>query len=202
MFDADHKDVKDLHTIAVYAGSRMGADPAFEATARALGDAMAERDIGLVYGGGNIGLMGVVARAVLAGGGTVTGIIPDFLQTLEVGDPGVTELIVVDSMHTRKARMFARADAFVVLPGGLGTLDEAIEIATWKQLQLHDKPIVVIDVAGYWAALRALADSVVAGGFAHPGIRELFTVVDSVDGVFDAIADAPPPNREVLTSHL
>ena len=202
MFDTDQNPVSDFRSLAVFAGSRMGSTPAFEAAAHRLGTMMAERGMGLVYGGGNIGLMGVVARAVLKGGGSVTGVIPEFLQTLEVGNPGVTELIVVDTMHTRKARMFDLADAFVVLPGGLGTLDEVIEIATWKQLQLHAKPIVIVDVDGYWAALRNLAASVIAGGFAHAGIKELFTVVDSAEGVFDAIAAAPPPNPEVLTSHL
>lgn len=202
MPDSDQKNVNGLRAVAVFAGSRMGRTPAYEDAARRLGTLLAEAGVGLVYGGGNIGLMGVVARAVLANGGTVTGVIPDFLQSLEVGNPGVTELVVVETMHERKTRMFELSDAFIALPGGLGTLDETIEIATWKQLQLHAKPIVVVDVEGYWSALRELAASVVAAGFAHPGINDLFTVVDSADRVLDAIAAASPPNREVLTSHL
>ena len=120
----------------------------------------------------------------------------------EVGDPGVTELIVVESMHERKRRMFEMADAFIVLPGGLGTLDETIEITTWKQLRQHDKPIVVLDVNGYWQPFQALVEAVIAGGFAHEKVAELYTVVPDVPAVFDALAAAPEPDDIVLTSHL
>lgn len=186
----------------VFAGSRMGANERHRDAADRLGRLMAERDVRLVYGGGAIGLMGVVAASTLRHGGSVTGVIPEFLMTLEVGDPGVTELVVVGSMHERKARMFELADAFIVLPGGLGTLDETIEMATWKQLQIHAKPIILVDIDGYWGPLRTLLDAVVSGGFAHPQMPNLISTVDTVDAVFDAVASAPVPGREVLLSHL
>ena len=123
----------------------MGADPVHEAAARRLGEQMAERGVTLVFGGGRIGLMGVVADAVLAGGGRAIGVIPEFLKDLEVGNDDVTEQIVTGSMHERKTRMFELSDGFVVLPGGLGTLDETLEIITWKQLRLHSKPVVIVN---------------------------------------------------------
>jgi len=192
----------EIRSLCVFAGSRMGSNGRFRAAAERLGLLMAGRGVRLVYGGGAIGLMGVVAKSVLAHGGEAVGVIPDFLMTLEVGDPGVTELIVVGSMHERKARMFELADGFVVLPGGLGTLDETIEMATWKQLQLHGKPIIVVNVDGYWNALGALLGAVVADGFAHPAMPDLLVTVDTVDAVFEAAATAPLPGREVLLSHL
>ena len=194
--------MNSISSICLFCGSRSGSDPAFVAAGRRLGQFVLERGIRMIYGGGGIGLMGVVAETVLAGGGHVTGVIPEFLMKYEVGDPGVSELIVVEDMHERKRRMFEMADGFVVLPGGLGTLDEMIEIATWKQLQLHAKPIVVINVGGYWDPFEALINEVIAGGFAHAAINELFTVVDGIEGVFPALESAPPPKRVVLTSHL
>ena len=191
-----------ISSLCLFCGSRHGNDPAFTGAARRLGELMVERGVGLIYGGGAIGLMGVVAKTVLAGGGHVTGIIPEFLMKYEVGNPGGSELIVVDDMHERKRRMFDLADGFVILPGGLGTLDEMIEVATWKQLQLHAKPVVVLNAGGYWDPLRALIDGVIGGGFAHPAIDELFTFVDDIDAVFPALESAPPPKRVVLTSHL
>ncbi len=192
----------EIASLSVFCGSKKGADPLFEEAARRLGELMIERRIRLVYGGGAIGLMGVLAKTVLDGGGEVTGVIPDFLMKYEVGNPGVTELIVVDSMHDRKRRMFEISDGFVVLPGGLGTLDETIETVTWKQLQLHAKPVVVVDVGGYWRPLADIIDAAVAGGFAHPAVAELFTMVGGVDEVFEALASAPEPKEVVLTDHL
>lgn len=192
----------EIRSLCVFAGSRTGTNGCFRAAAERLGLLMARRGIRLVYGGGAIGLMGVLAKSVLANGGEVTGVIPDFLMTLEVGDPGVSELIVVGSMHERKARMFELADGFVVLPGGLGTLDETIEMATWKQLQLHAKPIILVNIDGYWDSLGALLGTVVAGGFAHPAMPDLIVTVDNVDAVLEAAATAPLPGREVLLSHL
>lgn len=191
-----------LSSLCVFAGSRKGGHPAHALAAEALGKEIARRGIRLVYGGGDIGLMSVVARAVLAAGGRVTGVIPEFLQAWEVGDPGVDELVVVESMHARKRIMFERADGFVILPGGIGTLDEMLEIISWKQLQQHAKPVVVVDVNGYWRPFAALIDAVVSGGFGHHAITELFTLVPSVAEVFDALASAPQPKLEVLTSHL
>ena len=192
----------EITSLSVFCGSKKGADPRFEEAARRLGELMVERRIRLVYGGGAIGLMGVLAKTVLDGGGEVTGVIPSFLMKYEVGNPGVTELIVVDSMHDRKRRMFEISDGFVVLPGGLGTLDETIETVTWKQLQLHAKPVVVVDVGGYWRPLAEMIDAAVTSGFAHPAVAELFTMVGGVDEVFEALASAPEPKEVVLTDHL
>ena len=192
----------DISALCVYCGSSVGHDRAHRDAAKALGTAMAERGIRLVYGGGRIGLMGVIADAVLAGGGRVTGVIPYHLQRREAGHREITELRVVSSMHERKRIMSEIADGFVVLPGGLGTLDETLEIVTWRQLALHDKPIVIADIGGYWRPLLDLVDAVVGGGFARPGCRDLFSVVDSVEGVFRALARAPAPRIPVDAERL
>jgi len=194
--------MKEIASLCVFCGSKAGDDPAYAETAKALGRAMGERKIRLVYGGGRIGIMGILAQAVHDAGGPITGVIPDFLMQLEVGNTLGGDLVITESMHTRKARMFELSDAVIVLPGGLGTLDEAFEIITWKQLRQHDKPIVLVNVAGYWDPFVALVDSIIAGGFAHEKARELFTVVDSVDAVFPALENAPEPDQVVLTSHL
>ncbi|MCK4940222.1 MAG: TIGR00730 family Rossman fold protein [Rhodospirillaceae bacterium] len=188
--------------ICVFCGSRSGNDPSFAVEASRLGGMLAERGIRLVYGGGDIGLMGVVVRAVLDGGGKATGVIPKFLLEYEVGNPDVDEFIAVETMHERKAIMFDRSDAFVVLPGGIGTLDETIEITTWKQLRQHAKPIIIVNIGGCWDSMINLFDSVIDAGFAHSSIKELITVVDSVDEVFEAIASAPEPKEETITSHF
>jgi uncharacterized protein (TIGR00730 family) len=191
-----------IASLCVFCGSKTGDDPAFEAAAARLGELMVERGVRLVFGGGRIGLMGVVADAVLGGSGEAVGVIPEFLKDLEVGNDEVTEQIVTASMHERKNRMFELSDGFVVLPGGLGTLDEALEIVTWKQLRLHSKPVVVVNTGGYWTALGDLIQGTIDAGFAHPAVAELFTVVDTPDDVFPALEAAPEPNEEVLTSHL
>lgn len=194
--------MSEIRALTVFCGSKTGVNPAHREAASRLGEAMAARGIRLVYGGGRIGLMGVIAQAVRRAGGHVTGVIPDFLVKHEVADHDVTELVVVDSMHERKRRMFELADGFVMLPGGLGTVDETIEIVTWKQLRLHAKPVVLVDIEGCWGPLRALVDSIISQGFAHPAVGELFSVVEDVDDVFVALAAAPEPKPEVLTSHL
>ena len=176
-----------MRAVAVFCGSRNGSDPAFARAAEALGQGLAERGIRLVYGGGGVGIMGVLARAALGHGGEVTGVIPRFLMELELRHPNLSELVVVDDMHTRKRVMFERADAFVVLPGGLGTLDEAMEVITWRQLARHDKPVIALSVAGYWEALRAIVDSVIRHGFADPDATRLFSVVETVEELFAAI---------------
>ena len=191
-----------ISSLCVFCGSKTGEGPAFEPAARRLGEQMAERGIRLVYGGGRIGLMGVVADAVLAGGGEAIGVIPEFLKDLEVGNDAVTEQIVTGSMHERKTRMFELSDGFVVLPGGLGTLDETLEIITWKQLRIHSKPVVVLNTDGYWSVLEDLVQRTVDGGFAHSAVTELFTMVDDPEAVFQALAAQPEPKEEVLTSHL
>ncbi|MDH5187388.1 MAG: TIGR00730 family Rossman fold protein [Rhodospirillaceae bacterium] len=188
--------------ICVFCGSRSGNDPRYALEAARLGTMLGQREIRLVYGGGDIGLMGVVVHAALDAGGKATGVIPKFLLEYEVGNPNVDEFIPVETMHERKAIMFDRSDAFVILPGGIGTLDETMEITTWKQLRQHSKPIVVVNIGGCWDALSKLFDSVIETGFAHPSIKELITVVNSVDDVFDAIANAPEPKEETITSHF
>lgn len=194
--------MEHIKAVAVYCGSKLGQSPAYAKAAKDLGAQFAERGIRLVFGGGRIGIMGEIADQVLAKGGQVTGVIPHFLNDLELAHKGVTELITVESMHERKHIMFSHANAFVILPGGLGTLDECMEIITWKQLQMHSCPIVILDVEGYWKSLKTLFQDTIDGGFAHPKILELFTIVDSVDAVFEAIAAAPEPDPIVLESHL
>ena len=163
---------------------------------------MAENGIRLVYGGGGIGLMGIVADAVLAGGGKVVGVIPDFLEARELGHRGVSRLHVVDSMHARKNLMEQMSDAFAVLPGGFGTLDEVFEILTWRQLLLHDKPIVLINVDGYWEPFLHLVEHIIAEGFASAESRRLFTAVDRVEDVVAALRRAPVPAVPDLPERL
>ena len=192
----------EVRSLCVLCGSREGADTAYRKAANDLGALIARRGTRLIYGGGAIGLMGVLANSVLSRGGAVVGVIPDFLMKWEVGHVALSDLVITRTMHDRKTRMFEMADGFAVLPGGLGTLDEAFEIITWKQLRLHDKPIVVLDVGGYWTALVALIERVVASGFANPAVTGLFTVVDSPDRVFPALEAAPAAEKDVLTGNL
>ena len=182
-----------IHSLCVYCGSSTGHDPRHEATAVALGRMMARENITLVYGGGRVGLMGIVADAALAAGGKVIGVIPTLLKTAELAHTGLSELIAVETMHDRKRRMFEIADAFAILPGGLGTLDEAFEIITWRQLGLHDKPILLIDRDGYWRPLRALIAHIIAGGFARPDTERLVTLVEDIDEIPEILASLPSP---------
>jgi uncharacterized protein (TIGR00730 family) len=185
----------EIRSICVFCGSASGKDPAFEAAAVALGRALARAGIRLVYGGGSIGLMGTVAREVLAGGGTVLGVIPKFLVDREVMLPQVTELIVTEDMHQRKRIMFEQADAFVALPGGIGTLEEVVEQMTWVQLGQHAKPIVLVDIAGFWGPLAGLLDHMKASGFIRPGFEVSYAVAPDVDAVLPAVhAGAKPPS--------
>ena len=163
-------------SICVYCGSRLGADPRFAQSARDTGAVIGSQGWELVYGGGKVGLMGMVADATLSAGGTVYGVIPQNLMDKEVGHPGLTELHVVDNMHTRKSMMFERADAFVALPGGIGTFEELFEIWTWYQLGVHHKPFGLLNVAGYYDPLIAMLDSMVAQGFLNPAVRGLLQV--------------------------
>jgi uncharacterized protein (TIGR00730 family) len=165
----------------VFCGSSAGRDPAFAAAARELGSRLAAQGRTLVYGGGRVGLMGLVADAALAGGGRVIGVIPEALAAREVAHRGLTELRVVASMHARKALMADLADAFVALPGGFGTLDELFEIVTWAQLGLHAKPLALLDVNGYFGPLAAFADRAVAEAFVRPEHRRLLVVEQSVE---------------------
>jgi uncharacterized protein (TIGR00730 family) len=169
-----------IRAVAVFCGSREGNDPAFATAAAALGRGLAEAGMRLVYGGGGIGLMRVLADAALGAGGQVTGVMPAFLRRREVAHPGVADLITTDSMQARKLLMAELADAFVALPGGLGTLDETVEILTWRQLGLHAKPMLLCDVAGSAAPLVAAVEAAIAQGFAGPEARALFEVTAGV----------------------
>jgi hypothetical protein len=177
-----------IHSVAVFCGSQTGGDPAFRQSAAALGHGLALAKMRLVYGGGRVGLMGVLAEAALAAGGAVVGVIPDFLRRWEVAHEGLTELAVTDSMHSRKRQMFELADAFVMLPGGLGTLDETVEILTWRQMKLHDKPIILCDVAGSAAPLVAAIETAIAQGFASAEVRRLYAVATGVPATLALLA--------------
>ncbi len=176
-----------IERLCVYCGSSSGVDPCFAAAAGELGAGLAARGIELVYGGGRNGLMGCVADAVLTGGGRATGIIPVHLEDREVAHRGLSELVVVTDMHQRKRVMAERSDAFAVLPGGVGTLDETVEILSWRQLGLHQKPIFIVDVAGYWAPLAALFEHIVGSQFAAPLVPALVSFVPDVAALFDAL---------------
>lgn len=176
-----------MKTICVYCGSRDGDDPAFAAAAEAVGAGIAARGMGLVYGAGDVGLMGRVATATMAGGGPVIGVIPEHLRAQEIDKDGLTELIRVDTMHQRKMIMFERADAFVALPGGPGTLDELIELLTWRQLGLHEKPAHLLNLGGYWNPLLDLLNNTVARGFASASFLEFLTTHDTAEALLDAL---------------
>ncbi|MFM2045634.1 MAG: hypothetical protein RLY86_4210, partial [Pseudomonadota bacterium] len=169
-----------IRSVCVYCGSANGVEEIYKDSARDLGRRIAAEGLRLVYGGGRVGLMGICADAALAAGGEVVGIIPEHIQKLEVDHTGLTELHVVESMHIRKAMMVEQSDAFAILPGGIGTLDEAFEIITWRQLMLHDKPVVIVNVNGFWNPLIALLDHMQDTGFMRkpnlPGAsRQLYT---------------------------
>ena len=183
--------MKKITRVCVYCGSSGAVEPRYREAASELGGRLAAAGIELVYGGGRVGLMGLLADAALSASGKVTGIIPRRLLKAEVAHLGVTELVVVDSMHDRKRLMAEKADAFAVLPGGIGTLDELFEIVSWKQLELHDKPILLVDIDGYWEPLRALLDHIVINGFARPQTRRLLNVVPSVAALMAALSEEP-----------
>ena len=170
-----------LKRVAVYCGSANGSDPAFLAEAKALGTAIAGAGLGLVYGGASVGLMGAVADAALAGGAEVIGVLPEILSGSEIAHRGLKRLEMVPTMHERKARMVKLADAFLMLPGGYGTLDEMMEIVTWKQLRLHAKPCILINTANYWDGLLAFLDHAVEGGFLKLENRRLLQVAATAE---------------------
>ena len=176
---------------AVFCGSRSGDDPVMLAATVAVGAGLAALGIRLIYGGGRVGLMGAMADAVLAGGGAVTGVIPDFLSRREVAHDGVQDLRITDSMHTRKRMMFDLADVFVTLPGGFGTLDETVEVLTWRQLGLHDKPIYICDFGGWAQPVLAALRATVAQGFASASSLDLFEVVADPEALLARLAMVP-----------
>ncbi len=167
--------------VAVYCGSANGADPAFLTEARALGNSIAQAGLGMVYGGASAGLMGAVADAALAGGAEVIGVLPEILSGSEIAHRGLTRLEMVPTMHERKARMVKLADAFLMLPGGYGTLDEMMEIVTWKQLRLHAKPCILVNTANYWDGLLAFLDRAVEAGFLKAENRRLLEVAATAE---------------------
>jgi uncharacterized protein (TIGR00730 family) len=182
-----------LSSVAVYCGSNPGNSPVFAEAAAALGRTLAERGAALVYGGGHVGLMGAVADAVVAGGGQAHGVITRALQEREIAHHGLTSLRVVETMHERKAAMADAADAFIMLPGGYGTLDEFFEMLTWAQLGIHRKPCGIVDVAGYFGPLRTFIDGAVAAGFIRPAHRDMVQVDSDSGRLLDAMAAWEPP---------
>jgi uncharacterized protein (TIGR00730 family) len=176
-----------MKRLAVYCGSAPGTDPAFASLAKALGEEMARRGIGLVYGGGRLGLMGVVADAVMANGGEAYGVIPQALVDLEVAHTGLTELHLVANMHERKAMMTELTDAFVAIPGGIGTLDELFEAWTWHALGYHAKPLALLNVNGFWDGLIGFMDHVQASGFLSPDRRAHLLVADGIADVIERL---------------
>jgi uncharacterized protein (TIGR00730 family) len=177
-------------SVCVYCGARPGRDPAFTEAARATGAMLARRGWRLVYGAGDVGLMGEVARTAQAGGGATFGVIPMHLLSREVGKRDLTTFVVTETMHERKKVMYVNSDAIVVLPGGAGSLDEFFEVLTWRQLGLHAKPVIVLNSGGYWTPLRALLDHIVAEGFAEANVRDFVTFVDDVAGLEAALSAA------------
>lgn len=183
-----------LKRVCVFCGSNAGLSPAYADAARALALELVRRGLGVVYGGGSIGLMGVLADAALAAGGEVIGVIPKPMATPELAHTGLTELRVVASMHERKATMASLADAFVSLPGGFGTLEETLEILTWAQLGIHSKPIGVLNVEGYYDGLLALLTHALREGFLRPEFFELLLFADTPAELLDRLAAWQPPS--------
>jgi uncharacterized protein (TIGR00730 family) len=187
-----------IRSLLVFCGSRAGHDPAHASLAAALGTLLAERDVTLVFGGGGVGLMGIMARATLAAGGRAIGIIPRALMTAEIAQTGLTEMHVVETLHERKALMHARADAILAIPGSIGTLDELFESMTWRELGIHNKPIWLLGNNGYWQPLLALLAHLNDQGFAPPDLDRLAVPLAGLGDLADLL---PPPNRPVGAGH-
>jgi uncharacterized protein (TIGR00730 family) len=183
-----------ITSLCVYCGSAVGRTPAYRAAGERLGRMLAEHDVRLVFGGGRIGMMGIIADAVVRHGGKVTGVIPTFLETREVGHHGIDDLRIVDSMHVRKQLMFELSDAFAILPGGYGTLDETFEIITWRLLGMHDKPVVIVNQDGYWSPLLDLIEHCRREGFVSER-SDVYRVVADVDEVLPALVEAAEAPR-------
>jgi uncharacterized protein (TIGR00730 family) len=182
--------------VCVYCGSSTRVDQVYQEAALRLGEILARANMGVVYGGGKLGLMGLIADSTIAHGGQVVGFIPKLLTKYEGAHPNLTEIHIVDTMHTRKRLMSERADAFVILPGGFGTLDELFEILTWRQLQMHDKPIIVVNINHYWDPLKSLIHNVVEEKFATPAHAQFVHFVNSVDEVLNVLISSPEPGVE------
>jgi len=178
-------------SVCVFCGARFGIAPGSRELAASLGQLLAREQMTLVYGGGGVGLMGVLANSALKAGGKVVGVIPRFLLKREAGHPALTETVVVENMHERKLEMFERCDAIVVLPGGLGTLEEFFEVLSWRTLGLHTKPIVIVDLGGYWQPLAALLRSCVEGGFAERAHLDVVAFIETLDQLLPTLAAMP-----------
>jgi len=170
-----------LKSLCVYCGSRTGNKKAFQKLSNDVGEILSQSKIKLIYGGGNVGLMGIIANSVMKNGGEVHGIIPEHLNKIEKSHDKITKLTIVENMHQRKKLMFDHSDAFLVLPGSIGTLDETIEIITWKQLGLHDKPIIILNSENYWTPFLALLDNIIEYEFTLPKTLDLFHVIHSAE---------------------
>jgi len=184
-----------IKSVCVYCGSRMGNKPYYRELAERMGHLIADHNMHLVYGAGSVGLMGVVARAANDKGADVIGIIPEHLDAIEITQSGLAELHVTDDMHERKKMMFDRSDAFIVLPGGLGTLDETMEMMTWAQLSLHKKPIVLVNYKSFWTPLVELIHHVVDDGFANADHADLITVVNTAEEAIEYLASYSGESR-------
>lgn len=191
-----------ITNVCVYCGSSSNVDEVYKEAAKNLGELIASENWGVVYGGGRVGLMGIVADAALEKGANVIGIIPEHIQAREVEHTDLTELHVVDTMHVRKQMMVDKSQAFVILAGGLGTLDELFELLTWKQLGLHDKPIVVVNIDGYWTKMLESLSHIASKGFMRETDLDLFVSVDSIEEVPTAIKNAPNEKFDPATKWI
>ena len=186
-----------MKKLCVFTGAASGSDPRFAEAAHQLGQILASRNLGLVYGGGKSGLMGKIADGVIASDGHTTGIIPKFLDNVEIAHPDLTDLHVTDTMHQRKNMMYDLADGFIIMPGGLGTLDETMEIITWRQLGLHRKPIIIANLYGYWDNMLLLFQNVIDEGFMHHGHTGHFEHVNDMDELADRLDTYFPASQGV-----
>jgi hypothetical protein len=189
-------DGSTMRYFCVFCGSSSGVDPVYREAAEAMGQAIVQRGYGLVYGGGKVGLMGKVADAVMAAGGEAIGVIPKFLEAKEIAHPNLTQLHVVESMHDRKALMAELSDGFVAMPGGYGTLEEFCEVLTWSQLGLHQKPMGLLNVAGYYDALLTLFDRAVTDRFLQPELRAIVLEASQPETLLDRMATYQPTTVE------
>ena len=196
---ADEIRTIEMRTIGVFCGANPGADPRYRAAAEGIGRTIAERGHRVVYGGGRVGLMGAVADAALAAGGEVIGCIPTDLMAREIAHRGLTDLIVTDSMHTRKAAMAQRADGFIALPGGYGTLDEVMEILTWNQIGTIAKPVAFVDIGGYFESLFGFFDDAVGAGLIKPAHRVMAQRATTIDEAIEIALGPPPPSPSKWT---
>lgn len=191
-----------IKAVTVFGGAASGSSPIFRETATALGARLAEAGITVIFGGGSIGMMGAVADGALRAGGQVVGIIPDFLARREVAHTAVSEMIVTDSMHSRKRRMFEMSDAFITLPGGLGTLDETFEMITWRQLDQHAKPVLICNVGGWGTIFQDMVDRYIEMGFVPRHAHDFFQVLESVEAIMARLTELPAIETATQVSRL